>query len=208
MKKPFFIVIEGLDGSGKSTAARHLAQMLESRFEKKTLLTFEPHDPSCAGRYIRQVLTKKITRFTPRVLALAFAANRLDHNDRTIKPHLEKGDNHVVISDRYYLSSLVYQSTNDFPLAAVMQLNELALPPDLFFFLNVSNKVCYERMTQRNQPRELFEENLEETRKKYLQAIDFLKKERNETIIEIDGNGSVRHTVGQMLEGLKKNSLL
>ena len=165
MKKPLFIVIEGLDGSGKSTAAKMLVEELENRFNKKPLLTYEPNDPSCGGDYIRAVLEKKITRFTPCVLAYAFAANRLDHNDRTIKPHLERGDDHIVISDRYYLSSLVYQSADDFPFSSVIQLNELALRPDLIFFLNVSNEVCYQRMNKRNMPPELFETNLEATEK-------------------------------------------
>ncbi|MEZ4932948.1 MAG: hypothetical protein R2788_12625 [Saprospiraceae bacterium] len=49
---------------------------------------------------------KKITQFHHRTLALAYAANRLDHIYRTIKPHLEKGKNHIVISDRCYLSPL------------------------------------------------------------------------------------------------------
>ena len=197
-----FVVIEGLDGSGKSTAAKVLIEELENRFNKKSLLTYEPNNPSCGGDYIRAVLEKKITRFTPRVLAYAFAANRLDHNDRIIKPHLEKGDDHIVISDRYYLSSLVYQSAEDFSMERVMELNELALPPDLIFFLNVSNEICYQRMNKRNQPQELFETNLEATREKYLSAVEFLRRTRKERIIEIDGNGTVEETVEQMLKWL------
>ena len=49
-----FIVIEGLDGSGKTEISRRLTQILEQnpRYEGKVKLTFEPHDPSCAGVYI------------------------------------------------------------------------------------------------------------------------------------------------------------
>ena len=77
-KKSLFIVIEGLDGSGKSTASKHLKKKLASKFKVKS--SYEPHNPSCGGDYIRAVLTKKIKRFSHRTLALAFAANRLDHN--------------------------------------------------------------------------------------------------------------------------------
>lgn len=202
MKKPLFIVIEGLDGSGKSTAAKALAQLLESRFSKNVLHTYEPHDPSCGGDYIRAVLKKQITQFHHRTLALAYAANRLDHIYRTIKPHLEKGENHIVISDRYYLSSLVYQSRDGLSFEGVMQLNDLAIQPDLIFFLNVSNEICYQRLQKRNEPQELFEENLDGTRKNYFAAIDFLRNTRNENIIEIDGNGTVEETVEQMLAKL------
>ncbi len=202
MNYPRFIVIEGLDGSGKSTAAKRLAEVLEKKHGKKVLSTYEPNNPSCGGDYIRDVLTKKITRFTPRTLALAFAANRLDHGDRIIQPFLEKGDDHIVICDRYYFSSLVYQSDESFPFSAVMQLNELARKPDIILFLNVSNDVCFQRINKRNQPLELFEENMEETRRKYFAAIEFLRKERNENIVEINGDGTVEETVIQMVKAL------
>ena len=202
MKNSLFIVIEGLDGSGKSTAAKELAKVLKSRFSKVVLHSYEPHDPSCGGDYIRAVLKKKITQFHHRTLALAYAANRLDHNYRVIRPFLEEGENRVVVCDRYYLSSLVYQSRDGLSFREVMQLNELALKPDIIFFLNVSNATCYERMNKRNEPQELFEENLDGTRKQYFAAIDFLKKSRYENVIEIDGNGTVENTVEQMVEKL------
>lgn len=194
-----FIVIEGLDGSGKTSVGRLLMQYLETAFPGRIKLTFEPHDPSCGGLYIRQVLTKRIKRFSHRTLALSFAANRLDHCDREINPWLEKEGLRLCISDRYYLSSLVYQSVENLPMAAVMQLNELARKPDLIFFLNVSNEVCLQRMQIRNQPAELFEQNLSETRNKFYQAISFLEKEQAAQIVEIDGNGTLAHTLSQML---------
>jgi len=195
-KKSLFIVIEGLDGSGKTSVARQLASVLDNlNGGGGVKLTFEPHDPSCAGLFIRQVLMKKITSFSPRVLPLAFAANRLDHCEREIKPWLDGGKNRMVICDRYYLSSLVYQSSDDFPFASVMALNEKAKKPDLICFINVSDKVCYERMKIRNQPEELFEKNLSESRRKYHEAISFLQKEHNDTIVEVDGSGSISEVV-------------
>ncbi|HFA49656.1 MAG TPA: dTMP kinase [Bacteroidetes bacterium] len=202
--KPLFIVIEGLDGSGKSTAAKVLAEALGKSFPKKIKHTYEPNDPCCAGGYIREVLAKKITAFHHRTLALAYAANRLDHCDRVVAPWLEKGRGHFVICDRYYLSSLVYQSRDGLSFADVMRLNELALRPDIIFFLNVGNEVCAQRIKKRNEPLELFEENLEGTRQMYFEAIRFLEKERGENIVEIDGNGTVEETVAQMLEALMK----
>jgi dTMP kinase len=201
---PLFIVLEGLDGAGKTTAGQSVAAALEEQYGCQVLLTCEPHPPSCGGDYIRMVLSKQITAFRLRTLALAFAANRLDHCDRTIIPWLQKGPGHVVISDRYYLSSMVYQRTDDFSIRDVMRLNELALKPDLFFFLNVSNEVCYERIRQRNLPRELFESNLEDQRRKYVEAIDFLRSERGENIIEIDGSKSPAEVSAQMVGLLSK----
>ncbi|MEO1518581.1 MAG: dTMP kinase [Bacteroidota bacterium] len=201
-KESLFIVIEGLDGSGKSSAGRAMMDYLELAFPGRIKLTFEPNDSSCGGLYIRQVLTKRITQFRHRTLALAFAANRLDHGDRIIGPALERPGQQMCISDRYYLSSLVYQSMEDFPMDSVMRLNELARQPDLIFFLNVSNEVCLQRMQIRNQPPELFEQNLSATRDKFLKGIEFLRSHRQEQIVEIDGNGSPANTLEQMLTAL------
>ncbi len=200
-KRSLFIAIEGLDGSGKTSVARQLANVLDYSHKGGLVkLTFEPHDPSCAGLFIRQVLMKKIRDFSPRILPLTFAANRLDHCDREINPWLDEGKNRIVICDRYYLSSLVYQSSDDFPYGAVLSLNEKARKPDVIFFINVSDKVCYERMKIRNQPKELFERNLSDSRRKYLEAISFLKEHNNDTIIEIDGSGRIVEVVSAIIQ--------
>ena len=198
-----FLVIEGLDGSGKTSVTRLLANHLQALTGKAVKLTYEPHDASCGGLFIRQVLEKRISNFSHRTLALAFAANRMDHCDRDINPWLAAEPQRILLCDRYYLSSLVYQSTEDFSMAEVMRLNERARRPDLLFFMNVSNEVCYERMKIRNKPRELFERNLSETRDKYREAIAFLEAERQERIIEIDANGTIESVLAAMLRALR-----
>jgi dTMP kinase len=203
-KKSLFIVIEGLDGSGKSTASRQLSHVLDAVYKGHVKQSYEPHDPSCGGLLIRDILTKKHTDFTPQLLPLAFATNRLDHGDRVIRPWLKAHNGNILICDRYYLSSLVYQSSPDFPFEKVMALNEFALKPDIIFFINVDTEVCYARMANRNQAPELFEDRLDESRKKYFDAIDFLRKTRNENIIEIDGNGTVSEVVKQLLTEVYK----
>ena len=204
MSKSLFIVIEGLDGSGKTTASKPLTQSLQTAFTNKIKNSFEPHDASAGGLFLRQVLMKKITAFDPRVLALGFAANRLDHCKRVIAPWLNAENHRILISDRYYLSSLVYQSSDDFGFEKVIEVNEKAIRPDLIFFMNVRNEVCYQRMAKRNQPQELFETKLSETRQKYLKAIDFLQK-RGDNIVEIDASGTVDAVVQQMLHALHEH---
>lgn len=205
-KKSFFLVIEGLDGSGKTEMARRLAKNINLQFGDNVKLTFEPHDPSGAGLFIRQILTKRIES-DPLTIALAFAANRLDHCERVLNPFLsEAGSQHrIVICDRYYLSSLVYQTNEDISIDEVMRFNRKAIKPDLVMFFNASNKVCAERMKKRDQDKELFEKDLTETRNKYMVAIEYLRS-RGENVVEVDANGSQDDVLSNMIVALNNNS--
>ena len=202
--KGFFLVIEGLDGSGKTEISRRLVEILESAHPQpdSVKLTFEPHDPSCAGLFIRQVLAKK-RNYDPRTLALAFAANRADHLARDIIPFLEKDTNHIVICDRYYLSSLVYQTTDEIPINEVMAFNSGAIQPNLIIFLNASDSVCYQRMRERAESKELFEASLRKTREKYLGAIEYLRK-RGDIIVEVSADGTKSEVLNSILDTLRE----
>ncbi len=196
-----FLVIEGLDGSGKTEISRRLKQTLQVTHGTEVELTFEPHDPSAAGLFIRQVLTKRIKDVQDRTLALAFALNRADHNDRIINPFLDAGQQRILLCDRYYLSSLVYQSTPAITMEQVLTLNEGARRPDLTIFLSASAQTCYERMRKRPKDQELFERNLEASRQKYLQAIAFLRQ-RGEPILEINADGDMQTVLNAILNAL------
>ena len=200
----FFLVIEGLDGSGKTEVTRRLAGLLEARFGDRVMLTYEPHDPSVAGEYIRQVLAKQI-RISPRTLALAYALNRADHNERVLAPFLNSGRECVVVCDRYYLSSLVYNTSPELPIDKVMELNAAARRPDLTLFLDASEETCYERMGARGGDRELFDDKLAELRHKYSHAIDFLKA-RGETVITIDANPGLSDVLNSIIAVLNQHS--
>ena len=200
----FFVVIEGLDGTGKSSIARAITQALNQNGRAK--LTFEPHDPSACGIFLRQVLMHRINA-PLETLALAFATNRADHCNRDIGPFLQQanGSERIVICDRYYLSSLVYQSSDTFSMEKVLALNSSALKPDLTLFLNASDKTCYARMRNRAQSKELFEINLRKTRTKYLEAIGFLR-ERGETVVEVAAEADHQEVLNASIEALASNS--
>ena len=206
--KSFFIVIEGLDGTGKSSAIRRIARILNASegLPGSVKLTFEPHDPSACGVYIRQVLMRRI-KAPLHTLALAFAVNRADHCLRDIVPFLEQANGRcrVVICDRYYLSSLVYQSDDSFPMARVMKLNESAVKPDLTIFLDASDRTCYARMRKRDQSKELFETNLRLTRRKYMEAIDYLVG-TGERIRVVSAEGSPSDVCSRILEAIRQDA--
>lgn len=206
-KKNFFLVIEGIDGSGKSSLAHQVVEVLQDSLGNKVKLTFEPHDPSCAGVFIRQVLMKKIRNVPLRTLALAFATNRADHCDREIVPFLERSnaDSRVVVCDRYYLSSLVYQTDVAVTFEDIMVLNANARMPDLTIFMNASDRICFKRMRKRQENKELFESHLSQTRRKYAAAIEFLRS-RGEKVVEVQADGSIAQVRQQVLEAIHANS--
>ena len=130
------IVLEGLDGAGTTTQARRLVDHLRSRGQL-THLTREPSDGPI-GRLIREMLTgahaiagEKLSQST---FGLLFAADRLDHLQREVEPALAAGA--IVVSDRWYHSSLAYQGTGA-ERDWIAQLNARARRPDVTVFLKV-----------------------------------------------------------------------
>lgn len=202
----FFLVIEGLDGSGKSEVSRRLAALIREAIGDQVLLTYEPNDPSAAGVFIREVLAHKIET-SPRALALAYALNRADHTIRVLNPFLsgaedQDGLQRLVICDRYYLSSLVYQSVPPLSMQEVWQINADARKPDLILFMDASADTCYARMGKRGGERELFDSNLAVRRGHYVQSIAFLR-ERDHHIVEIDADPDLPEVLSNVNDALK-----
>ncbi len=205
MTASFFLVLEGMDGSGKSEISRRLTEKLSASLGAEQVLhTYEPHNESAAGEYIRDVLGKRIT-ISARTLALAFALNRADHNERMIAPFLDGADKRVLVCDRYYHSLLVYQSTGGVTVEDLLDLSRSARVPDLTVFLDASPETCYERIGKRKGERELFEERLTETRAKYFNIIELLRG-RVEQIEIVDANGSIADVLNGVSAALDKHA--
>ena len=105
-KKGIFIVIEGLDGSGKTTQATLLAKKLSQNY--RVLLTAEPSRGKI-GTFIREGCLYEDKRLPTEAEALLFAADRIEHMYSEVKPALDEGK--LVICDRYIYSSLAYQGS-------------------------------------------------------------------------------------------------
>lgn len=193
----FFIVIEGIDAAGTTTQVSKVAETLEARYRDESAYptpavhtTKEPTEGPI-GSTIQTALSGRLD-LDDTSLALLFAADRVDHGEATIKPLLEDG--HIVISDRYYLSSFAYQQTVDgLDLDWIRTINEQAITPDLTVFLDISPEESIRRMANGRPEvvKEKFEEKdqLRTIRKNYHQAIDALVDD-GEAIISIDGSQS------------------
>jgi dTMP kinase len=155
-----FIVIEGIDGSGTTTHTRLLAEWLRDQgLEVES--TCEPSDGP-VGRLVREALGRPSegSPLSWAVMALLFAADRMDHAERTILPATRSGK--WVVCDRFDLSSIVYQSvtaaTSQSVVAWIRELNLRAPRPELTVVLDVAPEVAEKRRLRRGGIREIYDD--------------------------------------------------
>ena len=135
-----FLSFEGIDGSGKSTQARLLADALRARGLAVTL-TREPGGSPGAEEIRRLVLTGDPDRWSPETEILLFTAARRDHLERTIQPALARGE--VVITDRFADSTRMYQGIargDGGSLRAMvddLHARVIGVEPDLTFLIDI-----------------------------------------------------------------------
>jgi dTMP kinase len=175
-KKGIFIVIEGLDGSGKTTQAGLLAKKLSKKYN--VLLTAEPSRGKI-GTFIRQGCLYEEKRLPTEAEALLFAADRVEHMQKEVKPALDEGK--LVICDRYIFSSLAYQGSAGLSLDWIETINARALQPDFSLFIDVDP----ERVLERLQRKKSVMETLETQRKVREVYLRFVEKGE---MIRIDGD--------------------
>ena len=200
----FFVVIEGIDGAGKTSVARALDNILRQTLGDSVLLTEEPHNKSLMGTEIRSALRRE-RELRPVELAQAFALNRSNHLKTVIECHLRE-KHAVVICDRYLLSSLVYQTRDEITMEDVYQINRWARVPDLTIVLLVSAHVAYQRMDERSKSaRELFENDLPTRLKKYCAGIELLRG-KGQNIIAVDGDGELPAVINDVLDALEQGA--
>ncbi|MCD6011819.1 MAG: Thymidylate kinase [Flavipsychrobacter sp.] len=198
MSKNLFIALEGIDGSGKSSQAKLLAEKLEQAGHK-IHLTLEP-TTGHIGSILLDILKKKI-KSDHRTIAALFAADRLEHllnEEAGIVKKLEDG--YTVITDRYYFSSYAYNGAHS-DMDWVISLNKMSAQvrsPDLNIFIDVPPEVCMQRINANRATTELFEktDTLTKVRNKYFEAFDKLKNEEN--IFIVDGHRSISAIAGDI----------
>jgi dTMP kinase len=153
-----FITFEGIDGSGKSTQSRKLAETLKSAGHE-IVLTREPGGSDGAEAIRRLLVEGDPGRWSPETELLLFNAARRDHLERLIDPALADGK--IVISDRFADSTRVYQGATRGDLRGLVdKLHDLMIgrEPDLTFIIDMDPEIALSRGLARQSGEDRFED--------------------------------------------------
>tara|TARA_Y100000294_G_C8524953_1_gene324495 strand:+ start:424 stop:1044 length:621 start_codon:yes stop_codon:yes gene_type:complete len=177
MAKGIFIVIDGMDGSGKSEIVRLLQDYFSKNSKYRVLTTKEPTNGKY-GKEVRSILeNEKDPNINSEWMLELFIKDREEHLKKIIIPFLNKSNGHIniVISDRYYYSTIAFQATQGLDMKMLIEVNKEFLKPDVAFILDINPEVALERIKTRK--KEKFEqiEFMDKLRDKYLELPRFLK---------------------------------
>lgn len=165
MPEGLFIVIEGIDGTGKSTQVKRLGDWFASQ-GREVVLSREP----TAGPWGQKVRESAATgRLSPEDELEYFLNDRRQHVEELITPSLAAGK--VVILDRYYFSTMAYQGVRGFDPAEIRRKNEAFAPtPDLLLIMDLDVDTALGRIGSRGDTANEFEkrDNLERCRSIFL----------------------------------------
>ncbi|MGB3279002.1 MAG: dTMP kinase [Pseudorhodobacter sp.] len=160
-KNGLFISFEGIDGSGKSTQARLLADALQG-LGHSVLLTREPGGSPGAEEIRRLVLEGAPDRWSPETEILLFTAARRDHLEKTIRPALARGI--TVITDRFADSTRMYQGirrgdgTDLRMMVDDLHARMIGVEPDLTVLIDIDAETGHSRAVSRAGAEQRFED--------------------------------------------------
>ena len=205
--KGLYIVLEGIDGAGKTTQAVSLKEYFE-RQGREVVLTKEPTREGLIGELINRILQNEAK--IPRVaLQYLFAADRQVHLKEVVIPALKKGK--VVISDRCFWSSIAYgladiedYNQKDLKLAAlsILSMYHQFIVPDFTFYLNISVEEALKRLSNKK-GKEIYEEK--DQLKKISEGYKLLFGEFPKEIAVLDGEKSLSEVTKEILQKIQNS---
>lgn len=197
-----FISFEGIDGSGKSTQARLLADRLRA-LGHETVLTREPGGSDGAEQIRALLVEGGQERWSPETELLLFNAARRDHVERLIRPALDRGA--WVVSDRFADSSRVYQGVardGNRQLVEALHCLVIGIEPDLTFLIDMDPAAALARSKARGGAEDRFESLGLEFQQRLRAGFLALAREYPDRIRVIDGEGPEDAVAARVLAAL------
>jgi dTMP kinase len=189
-----FVSLEGIDGSGKSTQAKLLAEALGA----ETLLIREPGGTAPAERIRELLADPQLGEIDPFAELLLFSAARADLVARVIRPALEEG--HVVVADRFADSSVAYQGgARGLGTSHVLSLTDTVIDglwPDLTLLLRVDPEIGLGRAAGDDR----FEAEGVELQRAVAEAYEEIAVIASDRVVAVDGSGSVEEVHERVME--------
>lgn len=192
------IVIEGIDGSGKSTCAKNLTEKLNS-INIKTIYTFEPTHSHYGAKLREGMLSEDLDAEEELLL---FVKDRKEHIEYMIKPALEEG--YFIILDRYFYSSIAYQGAKGIDINRIMNLHkDFIVKPDIVFIFHLPIDIALNRIISKRGIADRFEN------KTYLKKVDKIFHSFNEPFIyHIDTDKDIKIINDELFNILEKSKML
>lgn len=220
-----FIVLEGIDGCGKSYSARELEKTL-TEDGNEILLTYEPTGDTPIGVAIRNIMADGV-EISARALAHLFVADRIGHVEDTIKPALSEGK--TVLCERYTYSTIAYQQAQGVDRNWLIHLNKGFPKPDLAFFIDIDPDTSMDKIRvklRENEEKlkdriELGEEQAiheyrhfkefekprcfggEKNYKKFLEKVRKAYLQFGDELVHVDSNREIGCVIGDILEKIR-----
>lgn len=200
-----YIVIEGIDGSGKTTQV----EKLKERLSNKGITIVENSEPNTfdeIGKLIRQVLSSEV-KIPPVAIQYLFSANRATTHEEIVIPALKRGE--YVLSHRCFWSAVAYgivdrnaqdkeKTGNQLLIAqSILSMYHQFIAPDFTFYLDIPVSEALSRINTMGKEKEIYEK--EDTLTKIAQGYDWLLSKFPDEFIRIDGTASIDDVTEKIL---------
>ncbi len=201
-----FIVLDGLDGSGKGEMITRLHNYLFNKSKRFRILTTREPTYGKYGKKIRELLEKDTSPMeNAEKMTELYVKDREDHVNKIIKPFLSnQRDNecNILLSDRYYYSTIAFQHTQGMSLDRLIKINKQFPKPDLCIILDLPPELALNRISKTKRKKEKFEklQFMRKLRKNFLE----LKNHINDNITIIDASKSKKDVFKEIREEVDK----
>ena len=144
-KSGFYLVLEGVDFTGKSTLATELVKRLQETYGKDTVIHKREPSNTNYGKKMRDVLNQKVMTEDDEVKAAQFML--LDRVENTSAVSQLLRENKIIVQERNFLTALVYNEAKDTKeVQFVQEANKLSLKPDCLALLTISDDILSFRL--------------------------------------------------------------